>query len=312
MRVAGGSSGAPGSPVGTSTQRVEEARHTVTRTKVTPGPGNELRQGGDAPVKGSLADRLKPAQHGELMPARPPYEGSNVLRIGMTSIVFALCLLTIGGAILVLLLWQQNRASGVLSSQVDRTWELFDMLRVIERWLAFAAIPVATGWIGLATVNATRATGKRRSAIAAAASLPVAVFGVWLIGSQMVLGSDDWVRQAAGFVLQTVFLAIPLLALERVADVAEARRRPLRITFVIAVVFLAELQFLGAMSTVDQATEPDQWGKLGALLVIDGLTQVLGALSVNEAARAIEEGSEHRFHLRQRFGESLLAEAHLA
>ena len=32
-------------------------------------------------------------------------------------------------------------------------------------------------------------------------------------------------------------------------------------------------------------------------------------LSVGEAARAIEEGTEHRYQLRHRFGESLLAQA---
>jgi hypothetical protein len=36
---------------------------------------------------------------------------------------------------------------------------------------------------------------------------------------------------------------------------------------------------------------------------------VLGTLSANEAARAIEEGTEHRYQLRHRFGESLLAQA---
>jgi hypothetical protein len=43
--------------------------------------------------------------------------------------------------------------------------------------------------------------------------------------------------------------------------------------------------------------------------VIGALLQVLGSLSANEAARAIEDGTEHRFRLRQRFGESLLAQA---
>jgi hypothetical protein len=36
---------------------------------------------------------------------------------------------------------------------------------------------------------------------------------------------------------------------------------------------------------------------------------VLGALSANEAARSIEEGTTHRYELRHRFGESLLAQA---
>ena len=309
MTVTGDQSGAPRQQLGTTTAHVEEARRTVTRTKVTPGPGGDPSSDGDPSSKRSLLDRLRQPQHGELSPARAPFEGASVLRMAMAVLLSVLCLLTIGGAILVLLLWQQDRASGVLSSQVDRTWELFDMLRSIERLVAFAVIPIGTAWIALATVNVNRATGKRRSALAAALSLPIAAAGAWFVGAQIVDVSDDWVGKAAGFVLQVVFLLIPLLALERVAHVAEARHRPLRVASIVSIVMLAEMQFLGALSTVDQSSGPDQWGKVGAYLVILGLTQVLGALSVNEAARAIEEGSDHRFHLRQRFGESLLADA---
>ncbi len=51
------------------------------------------------------------------------------------------------------------------------------------------------------------------------------------------------------------------------------------------------------------------WGKLAAYLLIGGLIQVLGTLAANEAARAIEEGTQHRYDLRHRFGETLLAQA---
>ena len=44
-------------------------------------------------------------------------------------------------------------------------------------------------------------------------------------------------------------------------------------------------------------------------MIICALLQVLGSLSVNEAARSIEEGTDSRFQLRNRFGESLLAQA---
>ena len=73
--------------------------------------------------------------------------------------------------------------------------------------------------------------------------------------------------------------------------------------------YIAHLQGLGGLSTIDKTTDPDKWGKLGAYLLIGGLIEVLGTLSANEAARAIEEGTEHRYQLRHRFGESLLAQA---
>ena len=39
---------------------------------------------------------------------------------------------------------------------------------------------------------------------------------------------------------------------------------------------------------------------------------VLGTLAANEAARAIEEATDHRYELRHRFGEALLAQAAIA
>ena len=300
--------GASGAHLGGSTPRVDEARRSVTRTTVTKAPGQEAVATPDTPSKPSLLSRLWQSQHGELTVAREPYPGANVMRLAMAVLMSVLWILTIAGAVLLLLLWQQDRASGVLSSQLDRTWDLFDNLRVIERWVAFALIPISTAWIAVAAVNVHRATGKRRNAVVAAASLPLGLFGVWIVGSQIIAEADDWVGQAAGYVLQAIFVAVPLLALERVARVAEARHGPLRASYVMAVTYLAVLQFLGGLSTIDQASEPDQWGRLGAYLVIGGLIMVLGALSVNESARAIEEGTDNRFQLRQRFGESLLAQ----
>lgn len=227
----------------------------------------------------------------------------------MSLLLAALAVVTVGGAILVLLLWQQERDAGVLSTQLDRTWDLFDTFRQVERWVAFGVVPVAMGWIALATLNVRRATGHRRNPIAAALSLPFGVAGIWLTGDQVIGRSDDWLGESAGFVLQAVFLAVPWLALERVAVSAEARRGALRSTYAIAAVYLAEMQFLGGVSTIDQNAAPTEWGRLGAYLVIGALLLVLGALSANEAARAIEDGTEHRFRLRQRFGESLLHHA---
>jgi len=294
--------------LGGSTQRVDEARRSITRTKVTQGPGRKSGESSDDPGQRSLIDRVLRSQHGELTPARKPFAGANVLRLVLATLLSALCLLTVGGAILVLLLWQQDRAAGVLSSQLERTWDLFDMLRQVERWVAFAVIPVATAWIALIAVNVHRATGRRRNPVVAAASLPIGLLGVWIVGSRIVADSSDWVGQAAGFVLQAIFIAVPLLALERLTGAAEARHRPLRASAWIAVVYLAQLQFLGGLSTIDQTSAADQWGRIGSYLVIGGLIQVLGALSINEAARGIEEGLDNRFQLRQRFGESLLAQ----
>jgi hypothetical protein len=231
------------------------------------------------------------------------------MRLVMASMLSLLCLLTIAGSVLMLLLWQQNRSSGVLTTQIDRTWQLFGYLREIERWIAFGVVPVAVGWIVLATINVRRATGLRRNPIIAAGSLLVGLAGVWFVGANQVADADGPVTRGVGIAIQAAFLAIPLIALERVAEAAEARHRPLRATYLIAVVYLAHLQGLGGLSTIEETNDPDKWGRLGAYLLIGGLIQVIGTLSANEAARAIEEGTEHRYQLRHRFGESVLAQA---
>ena len=133
--------------------------------------------------------------------------------------------------------------------------------------------------------------------------------GVWFVGANQVADADGPITKGVGIAIQAAFLAIPLIALERVAEAAEARHRPLRATYLIAVVYLAHLQGLGGLSTIEETNDPEKWGRLGAYLLIGGLIQVLGTLSANEAARAIEEGTEHRYQLRHRFGESLLAQA---
>lgn len=290
-----------------STQRLDESRASITRTTITPAPGTEPVAA--EPVKRTFLDRVRDRTHGELTAAEEPIALVSPLRLSMAVMLSGLCMLTVGGAILVLLLWQQDRASGVLTSQLDRTWDIFDALRGIERWLAFAVIPVATVWIAIAAINVRRATGIRRNPIVAAASLPIGCIGAWYVGREIVSEADDWVGQLSGFVLQSIFLAIPLLALLRLAQAAEARNRPLRATYIVAVAYVAQLQFLGGLSTADQNSTPDEWGELGAYLIIGALLQVLGALSANESARAIEEGTKHRYELRNRFGESLLEQA---
>lgn len=290
-----------------STQRLDEARASITRTTITPAPGTE-------PVveeveKRGLFDRLRDRSHGELTAAEEPIEAVRSVRVGLALMLSALCLLTVAGAILVLLLWQQDRESGVLTSQLERTWDLFDGLRVIERLLAFAVIPVAMLWMAFAAINVRRATGVRRNPIVAALSVPVGCFGVWFVGREVVAEADDWVGEVSGYVLQCVFLAVPLLALLRIAQAAEARNRPMRATYIVAAGYVAQLQFLGGLSTVDQSSPSDQWGELGAYLIIGALLLVLGALSANESARAIEEGTDNRYEIRHRFGESLLAQA---
>jgi len=305
MSDAGGTTG--GSVVATSRQRDSTA--TITKTTITPSPTSQPEV--DVSSKSGLAsfrNRISRSRRGDLAAAEQPYGAVHVLRMVMTSLLSALVLVSVGGAILMLLLWQQDRDSGVLTSQLDRTWDLFETLQDVERYVAYAIVPAAVTWIGVATINVRRATGQYRNPIVAALSVPIGIAGVWVVGAQIVADADDWISRGAGMVLQAVMLAVPLLALERVALFAECRRRPLRVTYVVAVLYLVHIQSLGGLSTIDR-TNDESFGVLSAYLLIAALLLAIGTLSANESARAIEEGTEHRYQLRHRFGESLLAQA---
>ena len=291
---------APGADGRVTTQRVADARASITQTPVKARPDSAWIR---------FVDRVRGADRGDRAPAKEPYPGASYLRLVMSILLSVLCVLTVGGAILLLLLWQQSRDAGVLTTQVNRTWDLLDTLQEVERWVAFSVVPVAAAWIALAAINVARATGKRRNPLIAAASLLVALAGVWFVGSEVVAGSEDAVTQAVGWAVQVAFLGLPLIFLERIALAAEARRRPLRATYLIAAAYLAQLQFLGGLSTIDRNDVGDDWGRVGAYLLIGALLQVLGSLAANEACRAIEDGTQHRYQLRSRFSESLLSQA---
>ena len=282
------------------------ARSTGATERVEPEPEPEA---GSATSR--FARRAKGGQQGDKPTAREPFEAINAVRVVFTLALALLCLLTVGGAVLLLLLWQQSRDTGVLTSQLDRTWDLLDLLQDVERYVAFAAVLLAMVWIALATINVARGTGNRRNPVVAALSLPVGLAAAWLVGREVVGASDDAITQASGYVLQIALLVIPLLFLERVANAADARRRPLRATYLIGAAYLAQLQFLGGLSTIDRETTDGDWGTLGAYLLIGALLQVIGALSANEACRSIEDATQHRYQLRSRFSESLLAQAEL-
>jgi hypothetical protein len=273
----------------------------ASRTTITPTPG--VTTAGQERTRRSMRhDKVERPSRPSLTTAREPIAGARALRIGFAGMIFLASAATAAGAVLMLLLWMQHRDSGVLTTQIDRAWELFDHLRTIERLMAFAIVPMTLGWIVLATLNVRRATGERRNPLVAAGAFLAGVVGIWFVGAEMIATAEDWVGTAVGIVFQTIFVALVLLSLERIAESAEARRRGLHVTAVMAVVYLAHLQGLGGVSNIERTDDPERWGLLGAYLVIGALIQ---------AARGIEEGSTHRYELRSRFGESLLSQAAL-
>jgi hypothetical protein len=256
-----------------------------------------------------FVDRVTGVVRRDRQPPRPPIPGAQMLRVTLGLLMATMCLLSVGGAVLLLLLWQQGRSSGVLTTQLDRTWDLIDTVQVIERWAAFGLVPVAMCWLALSAVNVRRATGIRRNPALVAGVLAAGVFGVWWVGREFVAGSDDPLNQGGGWAIQIAILAVVVIFVDRIATAADARHGPLRLALVVVAGYLAHLQFLGALSTIDRDTSTDRWGEFGAYLLMGGLVQVVGALAVNEAERSIEDATDHRYELRSRFSESLLAQA---
>jgi hypothetical protein len=260
-----------------------------------------------APTSGPVVRPRRTGPHS--IPARPPVPGAPLLRIALASCLAVLCVVTLAGGVLLLLLWQQDQGSTILGTQVRRTWDLVEGLATAQRLIAVVAVPFAVGWMGLSTLNVCRATSRRRYPVAVALTIPVGIVGVWMAGDRVVAPSDDWRGQAAGIALQALALALPLVAFEYVAGAADARRNPMRAAYVLAVVYLVHVQLLAGLWTVEFTADPDEWGLLAAYLVIAALLQVLGTLAVNEGCRSLDDAAEHRYEMRHQFATGVLSQA---
>ena len=210
---------------------------------------------------------------------------------------------------LILLLWQEERESGVLSNQIERAWDLFDTLRHVESIVALAVVPLATAWASLATLNVRRATARRCNPFIAALSIPAAVAGVWAIGASIVEPADDWATATGGLLLQALVMAVPVLVLERVAMAAEGPRRPLRMTYLAAVAYLAIVQGLGALSTIVPTNDPDEWARLASYLIIASLSRSSARSPSTRPSARSRVPPTTAYALRKAFGENVLLQA---
>jgi hypothetical protein len=135
------------------------------------------------------------------------------------------------------------------------------------------------------------ASGRRRNPFVAAAAWPIAAAGFWLLADRLVEDQPAGVV-IAGFAAQAVLLYLPFLLLERAADAVEARRTPLRITYVFGVVLLVYVQALGGLSTIEETTDPTRLGRLAGFLALGAMIQLLSTLAVTEACRVIETATD--------------------
>jgi hypothetical protein len=230
--------------------------------------------------------------------------GANLLRIALVALLAGLALLSLVGAVVMFLFWQESNDVELLPSQVDRAWDTIAALHQAERVVAFAVLGLASVWTFVAVLNVRLASGRRRNPLVAALAWPAAGVGVWMIADALIVDQPTG-SVIAGLVAQSFVLYIPFFLLERSAESVGARRTPIRIAYVLGVVLLVYIQGLGGLSNISDSVDDLDYGRLAGYLVLGALVQLLATLAITDASRAITEAAS-----REAEHHNLLAEQH--
>ena len=218
--------------------------------------------------------------------------GTDVLRFAMVVGLAGLALLAVVGAAVMVLFFLETRDGIVLPSQRDRAWETVDRLYGAARILGLAVTVLAALWSFVAVFNVRLATGARRNPLLAAGAWPAAFVTVWVLAGR-IDDSSSVGRIVLTLLAQSAALYVPFFLLERAAESAGARRTPLRITYVFAVVLLVHVQGLVTLSdSTDTATSFD-FGRLAGYLGLGALVLLLSTLAVTEACRSLAAAARY-------------------
>jgi len=230
--------------------------------------------------------------------------GANVLRLCVVTLLAGLALLSLVGAVVMFLFWQESNDNELLQSQIDRAWDTIAALHRAERVVALILVGAAMVWTFVAVLNVRLASGRRRNPLIAALSWPAVVAGLLMLSDSMIIDQPTG-SVIRGFAAQAAILYIPFFILERSAAAVGARRTPMRIAYVLGVVLLVYIQGLGGLSSISSSAADAQYGRLAGYLVLGALVQLLATLAVTDACRAITEASA-----REAEHHNLLAEQH--
>ncbi len=218
--------------------------------------------------------------------------GADVLRLLMVTLVAGLALLSLVGAIVTGLLWMDSRDTGVLPAERQRTWDALDALRAASAGVIAALLVAVVAWTFVTVINVRRTTGRRFNPVLAAVLWPAAAGAVWWIADRVIVDASIG-RVVLGFAAQAAVLSVPFLALERCADAVGARRTPLRIVYVLAVVLLIHVQGLGGLLRLPDSATTTEVGRLAGYLAIGALIQLCSTLAVTDACRALSRTCRH-------------------
>ena len=140
--------------------------------------------------------------------------GTHVLGVAITAVLAGLSLLSLIGAVVVFLFWQETQDGVLLPAQSDRAWDVVSLLHTFERNVALGLLALAMIWSFLAITNIRLASMRRRNPIFAAVAWTIAAVGVSITGAGLV--ADGSVGEVIlGFAIQAFFLAIPVFLLYR-------------------------------------------------------------------------------------------------
>ncbi len=230
--------------------------------------------------------------------------GADVLRICVVTLLAGLALLSLVGAVVMFLFWQESNDTELLQIQIDRAWDAIAALHGAERVLAFTLVGAASIWTFVAVLNVRLASGRRRNPIIAALAWPAAGVGLWMVADSMVVDQPTE-SVIGGLVAQSAILYVPFFLLERSAGAVGARRTPVRIAYVLGVVLLVYIQGLGGLSNISSNAEDANYGRLAGYLALGALVQLVSTLAVTDACRAITDASS-----REAEHHNLLADQH--
>jgi hypothetical protein len=218
--------------------------------------------------------------------------GAELLRLVTVTVLAGAALLSVVGAGITALLWLDSRETGVSAAERQRTWDTLEALGAASSGVTIALLAAVSMWTFVTVLNVRMTSGRRRNPVLAALAWPASAAAVWWIADRVIVDASIG-RVIIGFAAQAAVLAVPFLVLERSADAVGARRTPLRIAYVLAVVLVVHVQGLGGLSRLPDSVAVTEIGRLAGYLAIGALIQLCSTLEVTEACRAMSQACRH-------------------
>ncbi|MEM9746881.1 MAG: hypothetical protein AAF945_09325 [Actinomycetota bacterium] len=216
--------------------------------------------------------------------------GADLLRGALVALTAALVLVSIVGALVMFLFWQESRDGVVLPGQRTRAWDALAALRDVEQILALGLVGVAVVWTLVVVLNVRLSTGRRRNPLIAAASWPAAAWVVITLAQRI---DDD---TSGGELLlifggQILAIAVPFFLLSRAALTVGAQIGPIRVVGALVAVLVVHLQGLGGLSTIGVESDLARFGPLAGYLALAALLELLAVIAVSESSRVLVDGA---------------------